>query len=210
MTRDDVATYCLDRLQIPSAETAKVTQVNGIIQLEVDRVNAEWNLTVTSAALTIAANTGLATLPADFQKIISITQTTVELAAVDELNFAQTLVGIAAGTAPTITNPPTVAVFRPPLTLATLPVPTANVTATLVYVQRPATMTGSTVLPIPLEYHDYVAETVCWRVALTEGEIFLARFTEEIVQDLRGRLVGLHSQAPGQAGWAIPLKGYGG
>lgn len=208
MTRDDVATYVLDRLQIPSAETAKVTQVDNIIQLEVDRANEEWNLTVTSTTLTIAATTGLATLPADFQKIISITQTTVELAAVDELNFAQTLVGIAAGTAPTITNPPTIAVFRPPLTLATLPVPTANVSATLVYVQRPATMSGSTVLPIPLEYHDLIAERVCWRMALTEGEIFIARFTGEIVQYLEGRLGGLRTQAPGQAGWAIPLKGF--
>jgi hypothetical protein len=209
MTRDDVATFVLDRLQIASSESAKVTQVNTIIQQEVYRLNEEYNLTMASASATIAANTGLVTLPSDVQKVVSLTQTTVTVDIVDEQNWATRVAAIAAGTSPSITNPPTIAVYRPPSTLATLPIPTSNVTATLVYVQRPPLITtGSTVLQIPLEYHDLVAETACWRMALTEGEIFIARFTNEVVQDLRARLSGLRTMAPGQAGWAIPLQGY--
>ena len=209
MNRGDATNYVLDRLQIPSAEVAKVTQVQNVIQQEVYRVNAEWNLTLASTTVTIAATTGLVTLPADLQKLVTLTQTTVTVDVVDEMTFASTQTAITAGTFTAVTNPPTIAAFRSPLTLATLPVPTANVSATLVYVQRPAAMASdATVIPLPLEYHDYLAESAVWRMAMTEGEIYIARFTSEIVQDLRGRLAGLHNIQPGQNGWAIPLKGY--
>jgi hypothetical protein len=209
VNRGDATTYVLDRLQIPSAEAAKVTQVQNVIQQEVYRTNAEWNLTMASTTVTIAATTGLVTLPSDLQKLVALTQTTVTVDVVDEMTFASTQAAITAGTFTAVTNPPTIAVYRPPSTLATLPVPTANVSATLVYVQRPAAMTSdATAIPLPLEYHDYVAESAVWRMALTEGEIFIARFSSEVMQDLRARLSGLHNIAPGQNGWAIPLRGY--
>jgi hypothetical protein len=209
LNRGDCASYVLDRLTIPSSDTAKVGQVDQLINTFIYRVNADYNLTVASATVTVTASTGLVTLPSDFQKIVSLTQTTVSIDVTDELTFQARVAAIAAGTAASVTNPPTLAVFRPPLTLATLPIPTANVSATLVYVQRPTPpATDGTTIPLPVEYHDLIAELVVRRMALTEGEPAIAQIALDLANEMRQELGAIRTQQPGQAGWAIPLKGY--
>lgn len=209
MNFGDAQTYVLDRLQIPATDAAKVTQVKNLLNLEVARVNADYNLTVTSAATTVLANTGLIVLPADFQKLVTFRQTTVVLEILDELNFAMRQADIAAGTASAVSNPPTTGVFRSPLTIATLPIPTSNVAGTLVYVQRPATLSSNaTDLPIPVEFHDLICEVVVRRMALTEGEPAIAQIANDLALELRAHLEELITQQPGQSSWAIPLHGY--
>lgn len=202
----------LDRLQIPSTDTAKIAQVQNLLNLEVARVNEEFNLTITSVSTTIAANTGILTLPADFQRLVWLVQTSVTVQLIDEVNFASRLAAIAAGTASSVTNPPTVAVLRPSGTgqvLYTLPIPTSSVSATLIYVQRPATMaSNATTIPLPVEYHDLVCETVVRRMALTEGEPAIAQIALDLAQELRARLTAQRTPEAGQSSWAIPLQGY--
>jgi hypothetical protein len=209
VTFGEATTYVLDRLQIPSSDTAKITQTKAILNQETYRLNAEMEYALASAAVTITGGTGLATLPADIQRIKWIDQTTVTILITDEYAFAKRRAQIAAGTASSISNPPTVAVWRPPSTLATLPIPTANVTATLIYVQRPAPMTSdATVLPIPLEAHDYIAEAAVRRMALTEGESAIAQISLDIMGELRGRLQAIRNLQAPQANWQIAMSGY--
>lgn len=212
MNLGEATTYVLDRLQIPSSDTAKITQAQSLINLETARTNEEYNLTVTSAAATVAANTGILTLPADFQKLVYLLQTSVTVDLIDEVNFAARTAEIAAGTASSVSNPPTVAVYRPSGTggvLYTLPIPTSSVAATLIYVQRPATMSSNaTAIPLPVEYHDLICELVVRRMALTEGESAIAQIALDLANELRQRVNGLRTQQPGQSSWAIPLKGY--
>lgn len=212
MNFGDATNYVLDRLAIPTSDTTKIAQLQNLINLETARTNEEYNLTVTSAAATVATTTGIVTLPADFQKLVYLLQTSVTVDLIDEVNFAARAAQIAAGTASSVTNPPTVAVYRPSGTggvLYTLPIPTTNVSATLIYVQRPAVMSSNaTTIPLPVEYHDLICELVVRRMALTEGEPAIAQIALDLANELRQRVTGLRTQQPGQSSWAIPLIGY--
>lgn len=209
MTLGDLKTYVADRLQIPSSDSAKLTQIQSIANLETARANVEFEATIASASATITATTGLVTLPSDFQRLITLTHDSVLVQMTNPIDFALRATAIAAGTSPTVTNPPTIAMYRTPSTLATLPAPTANVSATLVYVQRPAVMTSdATTIPLPVELHDFVAESAVRRMALTEGESAIAQISLDIMNELRVRYMALRNQQMGPSSWQIPLTHY--
>lgn len=208
MTRDEAATFVLDRLQIPSSDSAKITQVQNLLQLEVDRANVLYELTLTTATVTVD-NTGASTnLPSDVQRIKTLLQGTVTIDITDEVTWAQRLAAIAAGTWTTVTNPPTFAIWRPPSTLLFRPAPSANTSVTLVYVQRPGALSGATQLPLPLEWHDLMAERVVRRMALTEGEPAIAQIALDIARELEAELMGLRNMQAGPDSWQIPMQGY--
>jgi hypothetical protein len=207
VTRDECVTFVLDRLQIPSSDTAKVAQTQNILQLEVYRANDFFELTLTSAVITINTSGGVTSWPTDVQKIKAINQSTVVIEMVDETTFAMRLAALAAGGA-VPSNPPTFAVWHPPSTFISAPAPSANVSALMTYVQRPAAMSASTVVPLPLEWHDLVCERTVRRMALTEGEPAIAQIALDIARELEQELMGLRNQMTGPSTWQIPLSGY--
>lgn len=211
LTFSDFQTYVLDRLNIPSNDTTKVTQIKNILNWVNEKLHEMFELKISATTLSITANNGNVTVPTDFARVKYILNNTVPVDHITERDFATYLGSLNAGAGPTLSNPPAVYTWRPPQTLSFLPVPTANVTLNFVYVQRPIAMSAGTDTPdaLPMAYADLLCEWAVLRMALTEENTANTVNVKQLAEEIQGQLAYYRIRQAGKRNERVALKVYG-
>lgn len=210
LTFSDFQTYVLDRLQIPSNDAAKITQIKNHLNWVNEKLHEMFELKISATTLTLT-NTGSVTVPADFARVKYILNNTVPVDHITERDFATYLGSLNNGSGPTISNPPAVFTWRPPSTLSFLPIPTSNVTLNFVYVQRPNAMSSPTDTPdaLPMAYADLLCEWAVLRMALTEENAINVVNVRQLAEEIQGQLAYFRVRQAGKRNERVQLKVYG-
>ena len=210
MTYAELRTYVLDRLSIDSSDSAKVTQINSLLNTEYRRIVGEERLNVTKASLALVANSPLVDLPNDWVETLSIKRGDTVLIPASFEKFSELE---AQGTSSGYGSP-TFYFQESPDRLRVFPTPTAFDLdlIDIYYVARPAAMSSDSDTPecIPVEYHDMLGELVINRIAMSEEAFDLAQSAKQIADELRGRMLGQMKRRQGPSTRRIRLAVYHG
>lgn len=207
MTFGDMQAYVLDRLGISTSDTVLVTDIKLYLNTVVAELVARYGLKTGEAALTLTSGDPLASLPADWQRTLSIIRGGVTLQPVttEELGAYRAAALTADG--------PLYYEQASGTQIRVVPTPDAAAAAagaTLLYVQSPATLvnSGDVASDVPAPYHPLVCERVVAMMAEEEGDPQVAALAEARAERLEDRLRGFLAQRVGPGSQDIPLKHY--
>lgn len=166
----------LDRLSLSSAESAKVTQVTTLLNLQYQDLCLRLGLNKAFDTLDVTADTATVTLPADCTKILSLRYGSRNIDPVSWQEYANLY---AADQSDSLSEEGTFYYFmQSHTTIRILPIPSATVADAIDcwYLARPTSFSSGSSTPsaIPSEFHDILVEYTIYKLALSEEEIGLA------------------------------------
>ena len=212
MTYQEMQTYCLDRYAITAGDTAKVTQIQNLLNGENYRIHALAELLIAVTNLSFAANTGLATVPTDWvrPRYLQDGKISVMPAIPQDQAFAQAL-ATASGAVTTPPNQTFTYDWRPPATMLAYPIANATHVVAAEYVQRPPAMSAAGDAPgaLPAEFHDMLCEIVCVRIGISEGEFSASQLADQLSDKLVADLKRFRKVSTGPSTTRVRMKVYG-
>lgn len=166
----------LDRLSISSADTAKVTQVTTLLNLQYQDLCLRLGLNKAYDTLDVTASTATVTLPADCVKILALRYGNRSIDPVSWKEYADLY---AADQDSGLSEYGTFYYFmQSHTTIRILPVPAATAADAIDcwYLARPTSFSSGSSTPsvIPSEFHDILVEYTIYKLALAEEELGLA------------------------------------
>lgn len=200
----------LDRLSISASDTARVAQVQIILNQQYLQLAASEELQVGAANVSVPANATNASLPSAVTGIKYLVNGSVAMQPITLIDLAGYLAESALGSAPVPSVAPIYYAFEAPTTIAVWPSPTASVTLTGLFVQSPTTMSAGTDTPsaMPSAWHDLLAEMTVQRMAISEDDLWPQFLGDQIVQQMIADFRAWRMQAEGPGPSVIPLKRY--
>ena len=197
--------YVRDRLSIAASDSTKQTQIDTLLNIEYRRLCAEERLNIERTTLTAVAGSQLVDLPNDWVETLTFTwgTSTVQPVTFDEFARLDAQEGDAGGIVYYQESPERVRVY-----------PTPNATnlsqMTLWYVARPDAMASDNDSPsaLPFEYHDLLAESVVYRIAMSEEMFESAQYARATADELRSRMAGHMRRRQGSGASRVVLKVY--
>lgn len=204
MTRDEIRDYVLDRLSISSSDTAKVTQVNTVIEQEHLRLSLRHALKRTQT--TMSASAATVALPSDCTRILSIANTETTLLPVTPETYLEYLQSDAAAEDAL----PTYYIRESPGSIRIFPVPDTAVTLTINYVARPTALTTGSSEPtdLPEEFHLLLGELAVAKIALNEEEAGQHQAAMQMASQMEAELAVYMRQLVGTGPRRIWRMGY--
>lgn len=213
MQYSDLQTYVLDRLSILANDTSKVTQVKSQLNVEMYRLHERGELILTTANVSVTGGTNTGTLPTDLMRIKSLLNGTAPLQPITEQVALFEQAFLAAGGVVNSPPQPINYVFRfgSPPTIRVFPTPTTTTTLNLVYVQQPTAMVNNADLPgaLPLAYHDFLAELVVERIAMSEESSFPYKALSPLLARMDGEFMSYCKRIAGETQARVALQFYG-
>jgi len=169
-------TMVLDRLSLSSAESAKVTQVTTLLNLQYQDLCLRLGLNKAFDTLDVTADTATVTLPADCTKILSLRYGSRNIDPVSWQEYANLY---AADQSDSLSEEGTFYYFmQSHTTIRILPIPSATAADAIScwYLARPTAFSSGSSTPsaIPSEFHDILVEYTIYKLALAEEELGLA------------------------------------
>lgn len=169
-------TMVLDRLSISTAETAKVTQVTTLLNLQYQDLCLRLGLNKGYDTLDVTADTATVTLPTDCVKILALRYGS---RPIDPVSWQQYADLYAADQTDSLSEEGRFYYFmQSHTTIRILPIPSATVADAIDcwYLARPTSFSSGSSTPsaIPSEFHDILVEYTIYKLALSEEEIGLA------------------------------------
>lgn len=168
-------TMVLDRLSISTAETAKVTQVTTLLNLQYQDLCLRLGLNKAYDTLDVTADTATVTLPTDCVKILALRYGSLRIDPVSWQEYADLF---AADADESINTNNLYYFMQSHTTIRILPIPSATVADAIDcwYLARPTSFSSGSSTPsaIPSEFHDILVEYTIYKLALSEEEIGLA------------------------------------
>lgn len=169
-------TMVLDRLSISSAETAKVTQVTTLLNLQYQDLCLRLGLNKAFDTLDVTAGTATVTLPADCVKILALQYGT---RAIDPVTWQEYANLFSAYESDVASDSALSYFMQSHTTIRILPIPDETVADAIDcwYLARPTAFSSGSSTPsaIPSEFHDILVEYTIYKLALAEEEIGLAQ-----------------------------------
>lgn len=166
----------LDRLSLSSAETAKVTQVTTLLNLQYQDLCLRLGLNKAYDTLDVTADTATVTLPSDCVRILALQYGTRNIEPVSWQEYANLFSAYEDDAAADSTL---YYFMQSHTTIRILPIPEATVADAIKcwYLARPTAFASGSSTPsaIPSEFHDILVEYTIYKLALAEEEIGLAQ-----------------------------------
>ena len=203
MTRAELRTYVQDRLGLSTGDTAKNTQIQGLLNREYDRLVALNRLSLTSASLTYSSGNAVVSLPAGLRSVEGIYTPGGNLRPVSAAKLSDYEAAYSGSLAPS--SPTFYALLTAPTTgagsIRVWPAPTSSASDWRILYQANTTDMASdsdvpTLLPEP--WHPLLAEMVAYRMAVSEESGEVAQMTERLVT---AGMAELAAYARERVGW---------
>ncbi len=210
MLFSDLQTYCLDRLNLATSDTGRVTQIKLILNQVYLQLCAEEALQTGFSTITVSANTSSAALPDGTTGILSLRNGIQVMSPIILQDMAGFVAASAAGSGPGTMVSPLFYSMTSQLVIQVWPTPSVDTTLSALLIQEPAPLVNASDEPSAIAdaWQDLLGELAIQRIAVSEEDLWPEQLGNAIAQDLLTRFRAWNMSQQGDSGTTIPLVGY--